>query len=537
MLPAAALALFARSLGNGFTNWDDPRYVEANGFARQGLAGLLEAFTHPFDGAYYPLTHACYVVLRRLFGTSPLSYHALQIALFAAAVALLPRALRTFGVPLRVGFWVALLFCVHPLRVESVSWAANLKDAGSLLGVVGSFALLGSGRRWTAAVAFLAAMLFKSTVFPLALLVPLLERRDGRSWLQASARALPWLVPAAAVAVAGGVFHLGGADAAARAPVGGSVLAALPTATGLPFWHLGRMLLPVGLHALYPVRALAWFEPLHLLALALWAGWLALVATRPADRRFAWLLGTAGFVLPLLPVVGVVPLAFPGANRYALLPSVAVGVGGVMLLERLVARMPAGRWVAAGALGTAALVLATASFVRQAAWRDGVTLWEPDREAFPEQWAVRVNLAGAYGGAGRWSEAVEELRAAERLRPEDHKPSRELVFALLARDRVPVERILFYQGLLQQFAEDGEKLAFTSGALFVEGQPEAAEKVLELAERHRAPAEVVAALRELGRAFSLAKTDRDGALALVTRLEGRLPAQLLASVRRRFAGP
>ncbi len=44
-------------------------------------------------------------------------------------------------------------------------------------------------------------------------------------------------------------------------------------------------------------------------------------------------------------------------------------------------------------------------------------------------------------------------------------------------------------------------------------------------------------LRELARAFSLAKTDREAALAQVSRLEGRLPAELLASVRRRFAGP
>ncbi len=478
----APLALYARSLANGLTNWDDPRYVEANAFAARGLAGVLEAFTHPFDGAYYPLTHACYVVLHRLFGTWPLPYHALQIALFAAAVALLPRALRVFGVPPRLGFWVALLCCVHPLRVESVSWAANLKDAGSLLGVVGSFALLGSGRRWPAAAAFLSAMLFKSTVFPLVLLVPLLERRDGRGWVQAVAHALPWLLPAAAVAVAGGVFHLGAPEAAVRAPVGGSVLAALPTAMGLPFWHLGRMLLPVGLHAIYPLRALAWFEPLHLLALALWAGWFALLATRPAARRFDWLLGTAAFVLPLLPVVGVVPLAFPGADRYALLPSLAAGTAAVVLLERLASRIPAGRWVAAGGLAAAALALASATFARQAAWRDGIALWEPDREAFPDHWAVRVNLAGAYGGAGRWREAIEELRVVERLRPEDHKPSRELVFAMLARDGVPVERLLFYQGLLQRFAEDGEKLAFTSGALFAEGRPEAAEKVLELAE-------------------------------------------------------
>src|SRR5690349_10710184 len=62
-LGAFAFALYAVSLGNGLTNWDDPIYVTDNFIAAQGWGGLLTAFTHTFDHAYYPLTQVTYVLL------------------------------------------------------------------------------------------------------------------------------------------------------------------------------------------------------------------------------------------------------------------------------------------------------------------------------------------------------------------------------------------------------------------------------------------------------------------------------------------
>ena len=496
LLAALAFALYVPSLANGLTNWDDPRYVAGNPFATRGLAGIAAAFTQPWDDAWYPLTHAVYCVVQAIAGPSALAHHLVQAGVFAAAVALVPAALAAFGVPLATGFWAALLFAAHPLRVESVSWAANLKDALSLLGVAGAFALYGAGRRKASGLAFAAALLAKSTVAPVAGLFVLLEWRE-RKGTQALRRALPWLVPAAAIAAIACWFHVLHPVAPGRGQPGGGLLAALPSALWLPWWYLGRIVFPQPSQAIYAFDPVGFLDARFAAAVLLWGAAIAL-----AVRYRRGTLALAGWALPFAAVTGLVPLLFPVADRYALLPSLVVAAL-LAAFATAVARGPRARLFAAGLFAVLVAGLGVASVQRQAAWRDSLTLWQTDVARDPSLVDSRINLAATYGEARRWDDVEEQARAALALDPLRTLALRHLFTAQAMRAAMPVAQVVEIGEGIESFGSSAEPLVTAAGAALRAGAHEAALTVAEAAllRENRVDAHVVAsqALFLLGR--------------------------------------
>ncbi|MFN7132056.1 MAG: tetratricopeptide repeat protein, partial [Myxococcales bacterium] len=520
-LAALAALVHAPSLFNGLTNWDDPQYVSGNPIAASGARGLWLAISAPFDDAWYPLTQLGYLLLHALAGPSPFAHHLAQPAHFAMAAALVPAALSAFGVPRRAALVAAVLWIVHPFRVESVAWAANLKDTLSLPLVLAAFALYGRGRPRAGAFAFASALLAKSMVFPVALLLPLAARRSGVSWREALRRAVPWLLPAGAVAVVALMLHLRG-GVAHHGPAGGNgVLGALPTALWLPWWYLGRVVWPAAPRAIYdfaPVGPLDWRLGL---ALALWTAFGALLWWRRRECS-GWVLGAAAWLLPLAAVLGLVPLGFLVAERYTLLPSLALAAAIGLAVEGLRGRS---RAVALTVVSVASLAMAVVTVHRQRDWRDAVSLWEANRTVAPNAAAARFNLAGAYGAQGRWKEAAAELETVRRLDPHGRVQSPLDVGLMLFLARMPEgdgadEALAHYQRIRDEAPRRPEVLLEVASDVLAKGHVEAARALLEPALHGPlgAAAHLLLARAELDRgdleqgiAHTLVAVDRDAA--------------------------
>ena len=435
LLFASTVAAYLPTLGNGFTNWDDPRYVTGNPFAARGLAGIPAAFTTSWDGVWYPLTHAVICVIQTVAGPAPFAHHLVQILLAALAVACLPGALATFGMRRTHGAAAALLWALHPMRVEPFAWASSLKDVLALLGTVLALAAWGRGRKRIAAACFVAALLAKSTVFPLAMLFVWFEAARPSDLPRAIRRTVAFWGPAIACALVSMRSHLEPPPEGRVLP-GGSLLERVPTAIYLPWWYVGRALSVAHPQAVYEVAAVGWLDVRLLMAVALWCVALLCAWRLPlGDARTRW-GALLAFALPFAPVTGLVPLAFPVADRFASLPSIALAAVLVAMGAACCARLRAATRVAAGA-GAGAVAAAFCLPVtvgRQQAWRDGIALWEADRLRAPGVGAVRINLAAAYGEAGRWSDAIGELQAMHRLGISYEHRARDLFFALAARD-------------------------------------------------------------------------------------------------------
>jgi len=126
----AALPYLAAGLGPTFLPLDDPTYITFNAAVRRGLSlsGLRWALGTFYADNWHPLTWLSHMTDVSLFGLDPRGHHAVGLALHALGTAALFVALfRMTGAPLRSAF-VAALFGVHPLHVESVAWVAERKD-------------------------------------------------------------------------------------------------------------------------------------------------------------------------------------------------------------------------------------------------------------------------------------------------------------------------------------------------------------------------------------------------------------------------
>jgi tetratricopeptide (TPR) repeat protein len=439
LLGLGTFLLYVPSLSNGLTNWDDPDYVLNNPIAEQGWRGVLTAFTTPFDGAWYPLTHATYSIVHALGGQAT-ALHAVQVACFALAVALVPLALAAFRVPWQAGVAAAVLWAAHPMRVESVSWAANLKDALAVLFAVAAFAAFARGRRVATVACFAAALLSKSAFFPLAALFPVAAALGGASPGQALRRTWELLLAGAAVAVVAGVLHQQSPAVAAAAPLASRLAAAAWN----PWWYLGRIALPLGPRAVYAPVEVTFASARFAAALGLWAA-LAVAAWRaPTPLRRGLGVTVAAFLLALLPVGGLVPLRYDVAERYTLVPSLA-------LFAALATAAVAWRSARVAFVGAAvlALVYAPLNVLRQREWHDAISLWEANVRVAPGVWTVHINLADAYGEAGRFGDARRETEAALAARPERVDALGQILQFAAQEDGLPAPVVDKLPGLLQ----------------------------------------------------------------------------------------
>ena len=332
MVFASAVATFWPGLSGDFLNWDDRDNVVNNaGVHGLGRAQLAWMWSGVILGHYIPLTWMSFGLNYALGGLNPTGYHLLNLLLHGANATLFFMIARRLLAAARPGggepspeavslgaACAALLFAVHPLRVESVVWITERKDV--LCGLFFLSAVLaylravdGSepDRRWqvVSLAAFAAALLSKAAAMPLPALLVLLDvyplgRARALGWRRVMLEKLPWAILAAAGALMAliAVYSATGVTDYRRYGPGARLAMTAYTFVFYP----ARWVWPVQLLPLYElpldVRLLA---PRFLLpAMAFVVLTSALVAFR---RR--WPAGLAAWtasILVLLPISGAV---------------------------------------------------------------------------------------------------------------------------------------------------------------------------------------------------------------------------------------
>jgi Flp pilus assembly protein TadD len=183
-LVVLTIGVFSRACRNDFVNYDDPEYVTRNPFVRQGLTpqSIGWAFTAVQASNWHPLTWLSLELDAQLYGLAPWGFHLTNVLLHAANTLLLFLALRALTGCLVPSAFVAALFAVHPLHVESVAWVAERKDVLSglfwMLTLL-SYACYRAAPTWTrysiVAACFAAGLLAKPMLVTLPFVLLLLD--------------------------------------------------------------------------------------------------------------------------------------------------------------------------------------------------------------------------------------------------------------------------------------------------------------------------------------------------------------------------
>jgi len=467
VLIAATVATFSGVVDNAFVNWDDYQVVVDNdhyrGFTAEHLTWM---FTTSHAGHYQPLTWLSYAVDHAVWGgVSPVGVHLTNVALHIAAAVLfflICRRVLSVALPFDRGrdptvsdnavtigaLAAALLFAVHPLRVESVAWATERRDvlSGALLMATVLLYLLAVGHKdarvWRRSMFFawlcyVASLFSKAAGVPLPAVLLVLDvyplRRVGaedQGWLTRETRGvwlekLAFLVPAVVFAT---VAVWAQADAGAiRSLEEHSIIERIGQALfGLAF-YLYKTVWPVGLVPLYewPVGASA-IGVRVLISVAVVAAVTA-IAWRLRRRCPALLAAWIVYIAMASPVLGVAQSGPQiAADRYSYLPCTgwAAAVGAVVcaILRRRRSPRPAIGLSAAISVIVLALIIVTRSQV--AVWRDSITLWSHLLEYDPDNAKGYSGIGGALrrraadtGDLNLIKEAGEFYEEAIRRRP------------------------------------------------------------------------------------------------------------------------
>ena len=430
--------IFLRATADDFITYDDPVYVTKNVHVTGGLtwANVRWAFSSTEASNWHPLTWLSHMADCQLFGLHPWGHHLTNVLLHALNAVLLFVVLRRMTGAVWRSLFVAALFGLHPLHVESVAWVSERKDVLStafgllVLWAYARRAELARARRPGAWILYGWALLFfalglmcKPMLVTLPCVLLLLDYWPLNRWDGASTTArwallvekIPFFVlSAAASAVTLSAQGRGGTVASIEDypwPV------RLANALIAYCRYLGKCFVPAKLAVFYP--SFATQPPLWetLLAGVLLAG-ITAAAVVLIKRRPYLLVGWLWFVGTLVPVIGLIQIGGQSmADRYSYVPLIGVFIMAAWAAGDAAAAWPHRRSVLSLASGAIIAVLAVLTFRQLGYWKDGISLFRHALAVTENNWVAHANLAAtlskssAPGAGAEFQETMRILAA------------------------------------------------------------------------------------------------------------------------------
>ncbi len=435
IIAAAALAVFANSVGGDFVWADHTIIVEGNGILH-GADEWRRVFTKPLwsfaggstgKGGYYrPVVSISYTLDHLLFGDQPAGYHVTNILLHCANSVLLFLLFATLFPRSKAPFLAALLFAVHPIHTEAVSW---ISGRTGLLAAFGMFlSLLLHARAGgkplriagsTAAFAFALGAKEVALVTPLLLAAIALFTPDkGKRKASFLALTPHLLIVPLYLFLRHGALGAFGTGSTAAIPF--SVL--IPTMLRVLGGYFRLLLIPFPQHTNDAVLlSTGPFDSRALFALA-FIGAAIYGARRIGKGRREIAFGGAWIAVAMLPFLNIVPLLHFRAERLLYLPSAGFLLVAGALLEEWGAWF-VGREKRAGlepgviVTGALALLLGFATVSRNAVWKDDRTLFTDTlrKNAYAPEARYMLGYAAYQNGA--YTDAVGLFRSSLALDP------------------------------------------------------------------------------------------------------------------------
>jgi len=467
LLVAIIVVVFWRVAGYEFVNYDDDQYVYQNPHLRSGLSweGITWAFTSVYASNWHPVTWLSHLLDVQLFGLDAGWHHCINLLLHCAnAVLLLLILFHMTQAPWRSAF-VAALFALHPLHVESVAWIAERKDVLStffLLLTIGAYARYAKRpcrARYLIVVALFAlGLMSKPMLVTLPFVLLLLDwwplgrvtRFDGETLARLIREKLPLLLLSLASSVA----------TYAAQVKGGAVRSLQAYPLGIRIAHAFVSYATYAIKTVWPSSLAVFYQHPWLTrggdpdwqvagAVILIAA-ISFLALRQVRRRPYLTVGWLWYLGTLIPVIGLVQAGSQSmADKYTYVPLIGLFVmiawGGSEVLASL--RTPT---KIAAALGVTLLgSLAAASWFQVAHWQNNVTLYTHALQVTAHlNWIANYNLGRALEAQGKLEESIPYYLDALRAAPNDARAHNNVGSAFAAQGKFD-EAIRLYREALR----------------------------------------------------------------------------------------
>ena len=521
-LALAVWAVFGQTLHHEFVNYDDDDQVYEHPVVKSGLSfqGVVWAFTHSDDGHWNPLNKISHMLDCQFYGLKPGGHHLTNVLLHAATVILLFLILQRMTAATWPSAFVAIVFAIHPLRVESVAWVAERKDLLSgfffmltlwayvryvrrteIRGRQSSMRKLSYGPQpltsvdyWLALLFFACGLMSKAMVATLPLVLLLLDywplnrflrpvpvaATDKKKLLSVSKRLILEKIPFLGLIVAAGMGLLFSRDRSNMV-----VVVALQTGHGLvphrdlspmvrtgqalltPLVYLKQMFFPAGLVVSYPPGQSV--PPLEMVMAVILLITISVVVLVRRRKQPYLVVGWFWYLVMLAPVLMLIQRgAEVRCDRYTYLPQ----IGLYLLLTWAAAELCAGwrhrRMVLGGCATVILLALIFCARVQTSYWRNSESLWAHTLACTPDNAIAHNSLGVTLLQKGKVDEAIIHYQKALQITPDYPLAYINLGNALLRKGNVD-EAIVHYLKALQITPDYAEAYINLGNALLQKG--------------------------------------------------------------------
>lgn len=456
-------AVYSRAAHYPFCVFDDFSYITLNPNVLSGLSidSIRWAFTTFQETVWHPLTWLSLMLDAQLFGTNPMGYHINNIVLHISNTVLLFLVFNYMTGALRRSIFVAVLFALHPLNVESVVWITERKGLLSttfwMLTILFYAVYVRKSQRrmyLLSLAAFALGLMVKPMLVTLPAVLLLLDfwpfervkslssvlvRHESGS-RQALRQRLLEKIPFLALSAAALMLNV---QAKGAGVMSLSLSERIFSALWIPFVYIRKMFFPFDLALPYPVQSVV-----------LWQACCGIILLCAITYLVIWkfkgypylAVGWLWYLTTLVPVSGLVKIGIQSiADRYTYIPLIGLFVMASWGGADLAAYYPRMRKILI-ATGAATIVcFAIATFIQMGYWKDNITLFSHALDVTDENWGAHNSLGVALAREGRAEQAVSEYIEALKIRPNDPSIHHNLGNALDKRLGRTAEAVKHYE--------------------------------------------------------------------------------------------
>jgi Tfp pilus assembly protein PilF len=413
-----------------FINYDDPDYVTSNSHVQKGMSwdGVVWALTTTFAYNWHPLTWLSHMLDCQFFGLHAGAHKLVNVMIHIGSTVLLFLVLEKMTAASGRSLFVAAVFALHPLRVESVAWVAERKDvlctffSMSALWGYARYVEQRTVRRYLLVVMALAlALMSKPTAVVLPFVLLLLDvwplKRlplDRPKEITSGVLRLileKWLLFALSVGMCVVSYWVQSRGESGPAVKAFSLATRVPNAVVAYVRYIGKTFWPVDLAVFYPHPGKWGTSEVGLATLALVTVTL-LVVRRLRDSPFLavgwfWYLGT------LVPMIGLVQVGDQSiADRYTYVPM----IGLLLMIAWGIPELIPDRLKATPALNAISILvvaaLACATHYQLQFWQNSVRVYEHALSVTENNYIAHNNLGVALLGKGEIAAAASHFQSA-----------------------------------------------------------------------------------------------------------------------------
>ena len=427
LLVASIAIAYSKVFHAGFISWDDYEYVAHNkditGFGDGNIAAWFSKF---YIGNYHPLTVCSYAVDYLFGGTQPFVYHLTNIILHTCNAIVLYFFINRLQPNKIVGLFVALLFALHPVQTESVSWVAERKTLLcaffyllALLQYTGYVSALSFKKMAVVVLLGLGSMLSKGVgvALPLSLIAVdiwlLRDLRNKKVWLEK----LPLLFISIIFGIA--AIQAQAAEKALGMHGAGSVINTIMFAADAYVQYVVHLFVPVSLSVIYPYpREVGWVEYLCLVAV------ISIVALAVISYRKKWYMLCGGIVFYTVNIALVLQFIQFGeclmADRYLYIAGIGI-IGPAIYYLFVWLQNISQQAVAVTGAGIVALALLIMTFERNDIWQSDLDFFTSILNTFPNSSVAQYSVGALYTRMGEYDVAETHLDKAVQIDPNNYK--------------------------------------------------------------------------------------------------------------------